>query len=301
MALALAVVLLDGRHVWAAGAALVAAGLCGPLLTGGISSLVAGLGGAGGRAYALDAVTYGVAGSAGPAAVAALAAALSPVVALWTVAAAVLLAAVLVRSLPVPPRNPAQPPAMDGSAGTLLLTVRPLRRVTLTTMAAAATGGALAIAAVLLAVDLTGHGERGAWLISAVGIGNLAGSSAVLARPLRGDPVRWSIVLAAALGVGYLLVGVAPDYPVALVVRMVLGLVTAPWVTATLASRDAHAPAGRRAQVFVAMAGWKVAAAAAGSALAGAASAWGPRSILVTGAALTLVCAAVAALDRARR
>lgn len=61
-------------------ATLVAvAGLCGPLLTGGLSSRLAGLVSpdepAQRRAQGWDAVTYGIGGSAGPAAVAALAAA----------------------------------------------------------------------------------------------------------------------------------------------------------------------------------------------------------------------------------
>ena len=299
VALTVAVGLLAAGWPWPAGAALLVAGLSGPLLTGGISSLVAGLGGPPGRALGIDVLTYAVAGSAGPAAVACIAAVVSPMAGLWGVAALILLAAALIRLLPVVERSP-QRPRTSGGGGALLLTVRPLRRVTLTTLAAAATGGAVGVAAVLLAVDLSGDGSRGAWLICALGVGNLAGSLAVLARPLRGDAVRRSLGLAAALGAAYLLVAAAPSYPTAVAAFVLVGLLTAPWVTATLDARDEHAPPGRRAQVFVALAGWKIAAASAGSAVTGAAAGLGPRAVIVVGAVMTLVCVVVAACDRAR-
>jgi hypothetical protein len=183
-ALALAVGLLDRGWPWPAGAALLVAGLCGPLLTGGLSSVAANGGVEPGRARGVDVITYGVAGSAGPAVVAGLAAATTPTWGLVAVAALALLAAPLVRCLPEPTPAPRRPPTQQAgvSAGALLLTSRPLRRVTVTTLAAAATGGALGVAAVLLAVDLTGRGGDGAWLVGALGIGNLAGAAAALDR-----------------------------------------------------------------------------------------------------------------------
>jgi hypothetical protein len=300
VALAVAVGLLAAGWPWPAGAALLVAGLSGPLLTGGISSLVAGLGGSPERALGIDVITYAVAGSAGPAAVAGIAAAVSPLAGLWGVAALILLAAGLIRFLPVAPRQAKLPGSPEGRGGALLLTVRPLRRVTLTTLAAAATGGAIGVAAVLLAVDLSGDSSRGPWLICALGLGNLAGSLVVLARPLRGDAVRRSLAFAAALGVAYLLVAAAPSYPTAVAAFAFVGLLTAPWVTATLDARDEHAPPGRRAQVFVAMAGWKIAAAAAGSAIMGAGAGLGPRTVIVVGGVVTLACVAIAARDRGR-
>ncbi|HEY0813318.1 MAG TPA: MFS transporter [Pseudonocardia sp.] len=301
VALGLAVGLFSAGWPWLCGAALLVAGLCGPLLTGGLSSLVAGLGAPTARAHGFDAITYAIAGSVGPAAVAGLAAAVSPAAGLCGVAALVLSAAVLIRFLPLAPRDRKQTERSSGSAAALLLTVRPLRRVLLTTLAAAATGGAIGVAAVLLAVDLSGDGSRGAWLVCALGLGNLTGSLAVVARPLRGDAVRRSLGFAAALGVAYLLVAGAPSYPAAVAAFAVVGLLTAPWVTATLDARGEHAPPGRRGQVFVAMAGWKIAATSAGSALAGVAAGLGPRPVIVVGAAFTLVSVAVAACDRDRR
>jgi hypothetical protein len=232
--------------------------------------------------------------------VAGIAATLSPLAGLWGVAALIMLAAGLIRFLPVAPRPAKLTETPAGRGGAFLLTVRPLRRVTLTTLATAATGGAIGVAAVLLAVDLSGDGSRGAWLICALGVGNLAGSLVVLARPLRGDAVRRSLGLAAALGAAYLLVAAAPSYPTAVAAFALVGLLTAPWVTATLDARDEYAPPGRRAQVFVALAGWKIAAASAGSAIMGAAAGLGPRAVIVVGAVVTLVSVAIAACDRAR-
>src|SRR3954465_2531719 len=59
-------------------AAVGGAGLGGPLLTGGLSSRLAGIARDDGRAEGWDAVTYGLAGTLGPAVVAALAAGATP-------------------------------------------------------------------------------------------------------------------------------------------------------------------------------------------------------------------------------
>ena len=152
----------------------------------------------------------------------------------------------------------------------MLLTVRPLRRVTVTTVVSAATGGMLAVLAVLLVVPVTGRPADGAWLVGAVGLGDarrVLGSGAApadrrarprvprLVRRARRSPIcwsRWHRGIALLLGA-----------------CTVVGLLTAPWVTATLAAREAHAPPGRRAEVYAGMAGWKIAAASAGTAIAG--------------------------------
>ncbi|MEU6084800.1 MFS transporter [Streptomyces sp. NPDC047108] len=78
-------------------------GACGPVVSGGLSSLVAVLVPAGeerARAYAWDAATYNAASVAGPAAVAVTAMALSPGAAAFLLAGAAALAAVLAVSLP---------------------------------------------------------------------------------------------------------------------------------------------------------------------------------------------------------
>jgi hypothetical protein len=294
-ALALGTGALALGWLWVGGAALLAAGACAPLLTGGFSSLTSGLGANPARARGIDTLTYGVAGTAGPAAVAALAALTSPATSLLVLAGASLLSAVAVRWLPA---GHAADPRWASGGRAVLMTVRPLRRVTVTTVLAAAIGGMLAVLAVLLAGPVTGRPADGAWLIGAMGLGNLAGSAVVALRPLTGEPVRASLALSAALGGAYLLVAVAPGYPLLLPAFAVVGLLTAPWLTATLTAREVYAPPGRRAEVYAGMAGWKITASSVGTALAGLLAGVPPRETLAVGAGLVLVGAVAMALDR---
>ena len=340
------------------GGALVVAGACGPLLTGGFSSLTGGLGGCPERARGIDTLTYGVSGVVGPAAVAGLAALTSPAASLLLLAGATLVAAVGTRWLPPvrvstaapvpggrsgptrstapvsavasaaggrggPPRSASRVSAAASAAGgrgrpmrsasgrssrssvrasgggrAVLLTVRPLRRVTVTTVVSAAVGGMLAVLAVVLAAAVTGRPADGAWLLGAMGLGNLVGSAALAVRPLTAEPVRATLFLTAALGVAYLLVALASGYALLLGAFAVVGVLTAPWITASLATRERHAPPGRRAEVFAGMAGWKMAAASAGTALAGLLAAAPARTVVAVAAALVLGSALAMALDR---
>ena len=340
------------------GGALVVAGACGPLLTGGFSSLTGGLGGCPERARGIDTLTYGVSGVVGPAAVAGLAALTSPAASLFLLAGATLVAAVGTRWLPPvrvstaapvpggrsgptrstapvsavasaaggrggPPRSASRVSEVASAAGgrgrpmrsasgrssrssvrasgggrAVLLTVRPLRRVTVTTVVSAAVGGMLAVLAVVLAAAVTGRPADGAWLLGAMGLGNLVGSAALAVRPLTAEPVRATLVLTAALGVAYLLVALASGYALLLGAFAVVGVLTAPWITASLATRERHAPPGRRAEVFAGMAGWKMAAASAGTALAGLLAVAPARTVVAVAAAVVLGSALAMALDR---
>jgi hypothetical protein len=279
--------------------AVVAAGACGPLLTGGLSSRLASIAG-GGRAEGWDAVTYGLAGTLGPALVAVLASATTALAALLTLAAAALLGAAVTLTLP---RTGSSAAAADDVLTVrkvlrLLVACGPLRRVGVATMLSAASFGALPVVAVVLGPALTSHASAGASLVAAFGLGNLAGSGLVTAFPLRAEPerltTRWAAVMGAALGVCAL----APSYPLALAAFGLAGASNAPFFTATLAARSRYSPAPARAQVFVSLAGAKVAMTSAGTALAGAAGGAGPRTLLAAGAALTLGAAAATVLDR---
>jgi hypothetical protein len=304
-------------------AAVVAAGACGPLLTGGLSSRLTSIAGSGppgratgpagngqddvgtrragsGRAEGWDAVTYGLAGTLGPALVAVLASATTALAAMLTLAAATLAAAAVTLTLP---RTEGSARAADDAltvraALRLLVAHGPLRRVGVATMLTAASFGALSVIAVMLGPTLTSKAGAGASLVAAFGLGNLAGSGLVTAFPLGGEPervvTRWVVVMGAALGVCAL----APSYPLALAAFALAGACNAPFFTATLAARSRYSPAAARAQVFVSLAGVKVAMASAGTALAGAAGGAGPRVLLVAGAALTLGAAAETVVDR---
>ena len=299
LAVGVGTVLLVLGWPWLAVVPLLVAGGCGPLLTGGVSSLVAGLAGSPERARSLDVLSYGVAGTLAPAVVAAVSAAVTPVVGVLVIVGSVLVASGLLLRLPRPDRSdPLEEPAPARKLGLVLLTHRPLRRVTVTTVFTAGAGGALSVLAAVLAAQLTGHTAAGAWLLAAVGIGTVAGSLALVARPLTGEPVRLSLVLGAAVATGYLLIALAPTYPLMLAACVLAGASTAGWVSASLAARQRHAPPGRQAEIFTALAGWKIAAGSAGTALAGLLAAHSPRLVLATAAAVAVLSAAAAALDR---
>jgi hypothetical protein len=280
--------------------AVAAAGACGPLLTGGLSSRLSTLvtrrhGAAEGRAEGLDAVTYGVAGTAGPALVALLAAATSPLAAMLTLAGGAIVSGALVLGLP------AGEPAAEGVGGgalRLLATSGPLRRVGVATMLTAFSTGGLALLAVVLGRELSRDPAAGATLAAMFGAGNLAGSLLVTAFPLRGEPDRLTTRHVVSLGAALALCAAAPAFPLALGAFALAGAANAPFFAATLAARSRYAPPAARAQVFVSMAGLKVAMASAGAALTGVAIALGPRFVLAAGAAIVLLSAVATALDR---
>lgn len=285
-------------------APVIVAGLCGPLLTGGLSSRLAGLAGpdevAQRRAQGLDAVSYGIGGSAGPAAVAALAAAADPLVAMLALSFAAILAAAIVLALPSgrTPRTPAEHVLPVRRALREIATSGPLRRVAYVTMITTVPGGAIAVVAVALGRQVGASTVSGAVLTAAFGLGNFLASLSLTAFPLKGEPDRLVGRCAVVVAVAFGLCAIAPGLPVAVLAFGLAGAANAPLFTATLAVRSVYAPTGARAQVFVSMAGLKVAAAAVGVGLAGAFIAYGPRLLLVAGAVLILAAAAAAAADR---
>jgi predicted MFS family arabinose efflux permease len=304
LALAAGSFLLGRSPIVLAAAAVVVAGACGPLLTGGLSSRLAAIAGAGDRAQrraeGWDAVTYGLAGTAGPAAVAALAALTTPLVAILALAGAALVAAALTLTLPRAEHRAAAAADALGvrAALRLIATHGPLRRVSVATMLTALTFGGLSVLAVVLGAALTSRPGAGATLVAAFGLGNLTGSLLVTAFPVRGEPETVTARWVAAMGAALALCATAPSYPLALAAFALAGASNAPFFTASLAARSRYSPPRARAQVFVSLAGLKVAMASAGTALAGAAIGLGPRALLAAGAVLTMAAAAATVLDR---
>src|SRR3954468_12952914 len=171
--------------------AVVVAGTCGPLLTGGLSSGLAATAGDGLEGW--DSLSYGLGGTGGPALVAIATAASSPLAAVLALAGAAGLGGLLTLT---PPRVASRgaPPAAHAALG-LLTRNGPLRRVNLLTLLPAfGTGGLAVIAAVL------GSATLGA----AFGLGTPGGPRLGPASPLRGEPERaarrGALGLAAALG-----------------------------------------------------------------------------------------------------
>jgi hypothetical protein len=301
VALAAAAALLGQAPAFAALAA-ACAGACGPLLTGGLSSRLESV--ARGpardlrRAEGWDAVTYGIGGSAGPAAVAILAAVTSPLAATFALAGAAGVAALLCLTLPPGPSRAAAEPLPVTATLRALAGRGPLRRVGVATVLSALGLGGLPVIAVALGSALGAPPSAGAALVASFGLGNLAGSLLVTAFPLRGEPERLTARHVAVMGGILGLAALAPSYPLAIAAFAALGAANAPYFTATLAARARYAPPGARAQVFVSLAGAKVAFVSLGTTLAAAGAGLGARPLLAAAATLTLAGAALAVLDR---
>jgi MFS family permease len=262
------------------------AGLTAPVLTGGFSSLVPLVVPPGRlrRANALDAASYNVAGLAGPALVAALAGAAGAGLALSAVAGIAALGLVLVLGAPMPttprpgpgtsgtgPADPSRRPlrATVADGLRLLRDVPLLRSTTIATTLSQLSQGLLPVTLPLLAVRLGHPVAAGAWLLTALSAGGLAGSLA------SGRLLAWRtapvVLIAATAACGVFLAGlaVAPGFGPALALAVVAGAADGPILAATLAVRQRTVPADRYAQTAATAASLKTGAYALGAAVAG--------------------------------
>lgn len=291
--------------VWLVLGVAVVGGSCGPLVSGGLSSLVAALVPAErqARAYALDAAGYTAAAMVGPALATVVARFGSPGLAAGALGGAAALAVLPVVLLPV--RRTSGPAARPGvrelADGLALLWRRPvLRGVTAGTCVAYFGIGALTVTAVLLA-GRWGDATEGGVLVTAFAVGGLCGSLLMARRPPRVAPERlagWCL-LGSALTLG--LAAVSPNLPVGAVLFGAAGMCDGPLLGATLDARARHAPERARAQVFTMGAAVKISAAAAGSALVGTVADLPPALLLAAIAAVQLAAyAALRLLPRLR-
>ena len=287
------VVVLAGH---APGAVLIVlglfAGLTAPVLTGGFSSLVPLVVPPGGlrRANALDAASYNVAGLAGPALVAVIAGAAGAGLALSAVAGIATLGLVLVLVAPMPASaqgdSPGSRQAEPGPAAVdqavpgsllgavtdglqLLRDVPLLRSTTIATTLSQFTQGLLPVALPLLAVSLGHSTSAGAWLLTALSGGGLAGSLAS-ERLLAGRTAPAVLIVAmAACGVFLAALAAAPGFGAALGVAVLAGAADGPSLAATLTVRQRTVPPDRYAQTAATAASLKTGAYALGAAAAG--------------------------------
>ncbi|WP_285115021.1 hypothetical protein [Leifsonia sp. fls2-241-R2A-40a] len=317
----------------AAALALAAAGCAGPLVTGGLSSRLAPLldassrrgtragdGSATGstagsdaagprqrRGQALDALTYGVAGTVGPAAIAVAASVLTPRGALAATAGLLLLAAIPV--LWLPGTSPVRTRAAKASVLRLLVVSPPLRRTTVATIGSATALAAAPVIAASLAAQRGASPSTAAVLMSLYGAGGLVASLVLLARPLTGRPERLVARGVAAAALALLLPLLALPFPAAGaavggIAFAAVGAVSSVLFAATLAARTEYSPPGAAARIFATVAGIKVAGSAIGVAAAGLIAPFGAAALTLCAAvvcALTLVAVRMDALACARR
>ncbi|WP_371646060.1 MFS transporter [Streptomyces sp. NBC_00597] len=283
-------------------------GSCGPMVTGGMSSLVAGLVPAGAgrdRAYAWDASTYNAAAVTAPAVVGLAAALGSAAPAMAALALAGTLAAVLAATLPYTTRQPdptARPGAEPGApaaaglgAGLAALwRIRELRAITSATTLAFVGIGTLTTTSVLLASRLGSPGGGGV-LMTAFAVGALAGSL-TLGRITSVEPGRLARRAMAGTGAALAAAVFAPSVAVAAVLFAAAGVCDGPLLTATLRIRSEYAPDAVRTQVFTLGAGLKLTAASVGAALVGFAASAPPQALLAGISTLILASALLHAL-----
>lgn len=296
-------------------AALVLAsvgGTFGPVVTGGLSSLVAVLAPEGpprARAYALDAAVYNAASALGPAAVAAISVAISPAAAIGALGCGALAAALLTVLAPAsagawqPKPAQHQQPAAGRWRSELLRGIAALWRTRVLRVATAGSclaylgTGALSTTAVLLALS-RGYAGGGGGLVSIFACAALAGSLAVA----RWQPPLYATTIAALglLTTGAALTAAAFVRPFAACAAMfaIAGLGDGPLLGAILRIRADYAAADSRAQVFTMAAGLKIFAGSCGTAVVGATSHAAPAALLLGVAALQFVAAAVIARSR---
>lgn len=285
VALTVAVLLLDVSLIAAAGGLLVA-GFAGPLLTGGLSSQLAALVGdstGGGerarrRAQGLDAFTYGVSATAGPAVVAVIASSGTPTTAVLTAAGAAAAGAVAVLFLPGARSGAGsrEQHAADRTAvGTLpaaltmLVRLPGLRRTMVATAVTAIPLGAVPLLAVATVDSLGAPAASSAVLTAAYGAGNLVVSAVLVVLPLRGGADRLVRAGVVTVAVAFAVCAPVLALPMSAAAFALLGIATGVLFTASLAARATFSPSGAEAQVFVSMAGIKVACSSIGTGVAG--------------------------------
>lgn len=288
------------------GLLLLASGLVGPLLTGGISSRLAAIAGSDRtsqrRAQGWDVATYGIGGTIGPALVAAVSAWADPAIAALILSASTVIAAAVVRLLPYSP--PAAVPSdvpRPGRALRMMLASGPLRRTLYLTVVVALSVAALPITAVASTGELQVEPAAAGLLTAAYGLGGLIGSAGVMIRPMRTDADPLMTWLGAAVGAALCGAALAGVFPAAIVAYAFAGLLNSCFFAATLAARSEYAPAEARGQVFVWIGALKITAGSAGTALAGAMITSAPQLPLFLASGLILVTVTVSVLDRRRK
>ncbi|WP_433089693.1 MFS transporter [Dactylosporangium sp. CA-052675] len=164
----------------------------------------------------------------------------------------------------------------------------PLLAVTAATCVATFGHGMMASIAVLLGVA-HGHPAGGGLLVTAIGVGALAGSLVMARWPLRVAPHR--VVFVCLTGVGLAVVPLVPGWVGVVALFAVVGLFDGPLFTSVLQVRSNEAPARARTQVFTLGSGVKLTAAAVGAAVFAGLSGW-PLWVLVVGLGGTQLVAA---------
>ncbi len=278
----------------------VAGGSMGPLLLGGLSSLVGSIVPKAllPRAYAMDVVTYNVSAILAPAIVAAVAGLLTPFISLILLAALMFLASGNVLRLPVESSREraviAAPSPVDGFKA--LASIPPLRSTVVATSLASVTMGIMPVAATMLAQQT--YDVNAGVLLSTMAAGALIGSLTYAARPFgteRPHVMLPFVTMAGAVPLA-ILIPVESTW-LALALFLGSGLFRGPEGTAQFSVRDRFSPSNVRTQVFTLSTSLKTTFSALGAALAGFLSGASPQVLVLIAVTCTFSGGLIALAD----
>lgn len=266
-------------------ALLLCGGLAGPVLTGGLSSLVSANGAARRASSSLDALVYGLSGTLAPVAVSAVAVLATPRTAVVTLAVAGAAGGAMVLSLPRPDSRPAEGDRHDARHVLAFIAGnRQMRSVTVLTWLGAFVTAAAILTGISAGASL--DGRAGGLVAGAFGLGGLVGGCYLIARPPRQDVLAGLVTTSILLGLCCVLMAIPLGIGPLIAAFALLGLANAPQSVFSLAARDELPPPHLRQDVFVTVAGSKVAFSSLGTATAGVMGTVGTPSVFVALAAV---------------
>ena len=265
-------------------AAAATAGLAGPLLTGGLSSILGSVADrAGRRRSGFDAITYGLGTTLSPAAVSLLAATAGPRVAVLALVITGAVASLLVLTLPLGAGHRAARSIGFADIAGAVVRIPGLRRTTLI----------LGIARVEAQSPIAAG-----WVAVAMGAGAMTGNIMFSIRPPRissDDGMTLSLVaIVPVLAVVALASGVAAQVGL----FALYGLAMTPINVMSILARGEYAPPEVQGGIFVTLAGLKLAFGAIGSALAGTLASFGYTTALLCLSAYVALLLGLVVVDR---
>lgn len=278
-------------------------GAVGPLMLGGLSSLVGTIvpGSMLHRGYALDVVTYNISSILAPAIVAAVASLITPLASLLLLSVMMGLAATTVLRLNIEtPKDRAlivPPSPIDGFKA--IASIVPLRTTVIATSLASVTNGILPIAATMLAGAV--FAVNAGVLLSTMAVGALIGSLTYASHPFgtnRPHLMLPFVTLATALPLALIIS--TTNTPMALLFFALAGALGGPQGTAQFSVRDRFSPSNVRTQVFTLSTSLKTTFSAIGAAVAGMLSGASASVLLSIAISCTVFGAVVAILDLRR-
>lgn len=278
--------------------AAATAGLAGPLLTGGLSSVLGSVADrAGRRRSGLDALTCGLGSTFSPALVSLAAVVVGPRTAVLGLALAGALASALVLTLPLAPSLGSGRPVGFGEILGAIVRIPGLRRTTLIGF-----GATVAVSASLLLgiarVESQSPAAAG-WVAVAMGLGAMTGNILFTTRPPRVSSDNGMTASLVAVVPVLLTVGLVSGVPAQVAVFALYGFTMTPINVMAITARGEYAPQEVQSGIFVTLAGTKLAFGAIGSALAGTLAGFGYGVAFQCLALYVAVLVGVVFIDRA--